>query len=181
MRVGVCTFLALWLGVGPALADQTDPRLETLFGELRSNDTPSVEATVGRIVDLWSDSQSDTVDILFERARQSFDEGRFDLAAALLDHAVALSPSFAEARALRGAARSALNDPGGAEKDFRAAIQLEQRHFNARISLAEILIGRGEDRAAYAEIQAALKWNPHDRDALALSRALRDRLDGEEI
>lgn len=166
---------------GIASADQTDPRLDKLFEELRTGDGGNAEVAVGRIEAIWADAASDTVDTLIERAEISADEGEFDLAAALLDHAVGLAPSLAQAFAYRGAVRLRQGDQAGSIADFSRAIDLEPRHFDARIALAEIMLAGGDKRGAYDMLQRALEWNPHDAHARDRARQLRNQLDGQEI
>lgn len=176
--------LALFTGlaVAPAaLADQTDQRLDTLFEELRTGDAYSAEETTGRILDIWADSESDTVDVLYARAVECADHGDYDLAIELLDHVVGLSPSFAQGFATRGMIRLSLEDQAGAIADFSRAIELEPRQFEVRIALAEILLANNEKRDAYEMFQKALEWNPHDDQARRRARALRRELDGQEI
>jgi len=177
-------FLALLTGLalaGPALADQTDPRLDALFEELRTGDGRDAEGAAGRIQEIWADSPSDTVDLLFERATSAIEAERFDLAAALLDHAIGLAPSFAQAYALRGAVRLRSDNAAGAIEDFTRAVDLETRHFDARIALAEVMLGSGDKRGAYDMLQHALEWNPHEQHARDRARELREKLNGQEI
>ncbi len=181
MRVG---FLSVVLAIcvpAAAAADQTDSRLDPLFEELRTGDARDADATVERIEAIWADSQSDTVDVLFERARSAMDAGESDLAGALIDHAIGLSPSFAEAYAVRGVIRLLADDQAGSIADFSRAIELEPRHFEARIALAEIMLANGDKRGAYEMLQKALEWNPHEFHARERARKLRDDLNGQEI
>jgi tetratricopeptide (TPR) repeat protein len=181
MRLFLFAFLGVVAGSGPAFADQTDARLDRLFEELRTGEAADAEAVAAEIDAIWTESQSDTVDVLIARALESLDAGRIDLAEALLDHAVGLSPNFAQAYALRGAARTAAGDQAGAIADFSRAIELEPRHFEARIALAEIMLAGGDESGAYAMLQKALEWNPHEPHARDRARTLRQKLDGREI
>ncbi len=165
----------------PAAADQTDPRLDALFEELRTGDARRSEENVARIIDIWSDSQSDTVDLLYERANLAANNGAFDLSLALLDHVTGLAPNFAQGYALRGSVRLAADDRGGAIEDFSKVLELEPRQFEVRATLAELLLSGGEDRAAYDMFQKALEWNPHDENARQRARELRREIDGQEI
>ncbi len=179
-------FLLVFLGflansAGPVLADQTDARLDALFEQLRAGDGEDAEAVAAEIDGIWTDSQSDTVDLLVTRALAGLEAQNFDLAEALLDHAVGLSPNFAQGYALRGAARSASDDQMGAIADFTRAIELEPRHFEARIALAEVMFAGGDERGAYDMLQKALEWNPHEPHARERARMLRQKLDGREI
>ena len=185
MRRPFCIFLltltaALTAG-GPAFADQTDPRLDALFEELRVGDARRAEENVARIIDIWSKSQSDTVDLLFERANLAANNGAFDLSLALLDHIVGLAPNFAQGYALRGSVRLTVEDKAGAIEDFSKVLELEPRQFEVRTVLAELLLSGGEDRAAYEMFQKALEWNPHDENARQRARELRREIDGQEI
>jgi tetratricopeptide (TPR) repeat protein len=180
MRLMFLTILAL-AAVAPARADQTDKRLDSLFEELRTGDGAGAEATVERIQEIWADSQSDTVDLLYQRAAAAAEAENFDLAGALLDHAIGLSPSFAQAYALRGAVRLSAEDQPGAIADFSRAIELEPRQFEATIALAEIMLAAGDKRGAYAMLQKALEWNPHEQHARDRAKKLREELNGQEI
>jgi tetratricopeptide (TPR) repeat protein len=181
MRSGICAIFAFAVMAAPAAADQTDPRLDLLFEELRTGDAIRADDNVRRIIEIWSDSQSDTVDILYARAEESTRNGAFGLAEALLDHVVGLSPSFAQGYALRGAVRLAEDDRDGAIDDFTRALELEPRQFEVRTALAEILLAADEKRDAYDMFQKVLEWNPHDEHARDRARVLRRELDGQEI
>ena len=177
----ICAILSISAFAAPAAADQTDPRLDGLFEELRVGDAIRAEENIGRILEIWSDSQSDTVDILYERAEASANNGAFDLSGALLDHVIGLSPNFAQGYALRGAVRMAQEDRAGAIEDFSKVLELEPRQFEVRTALAEILLAAGEERDAYEMFQKVLEWNPHDEHVRDRARKLRRDLDGQEI
>lgn len=180
MRLFFVAFLTLSMAA-PAWADQTAPALDPLFEQLRTGDGASAEATVESIQQIWADSQSDTVDLLYQRALLSLDAEALDLAGALLDHAIGLSPRFAQAYALRGAVRLSTDDQPGAMADFTRAIELEPRQFEAAIALAEIMLASGDKRGAYAMLQKALEWNPHEPHARDRAKKLREELNGQEI
>jgi tetratricopeptide (TPR) repeat protein len=173
--------LSAALVANAARADQTDGRLDALFEALRTGDGAGAEATVERIGAIWADSQSDTVDLLYARAEVAAAAEKFDLAGALLDHALGLSPSFAQGYALRGAVRLSSDDPPGALADFTRAVELEPRQFEASIAIAEIMLAGGDKRGAYAMLQKALEWNPHEEHARARAKKLREELSGQEI
>lgn len=174
-------FLGLAGGLTPAAADQTDPTLDALFEELRGGDGVSAEDNVARIREIWTQAQSDTVNLLYARAELSAENGAFDLSLTLADHVVGLAPNFAQGYALRGSVRLANEDRPGAIEDFFKALELEPRHFVVRATLAELLLSGNDDRAAYEMFQKVLEWNPHDENARQRSRMLRRELDGQEI
>ncbi len=176
-----CTILLVAALTAPAAADQTDPRLDGLFEELRVGEALRPEDNVARIMEIWADAESDTVDILYARAQLSANNGAFDLSGALLDHIVGLAPNFAQGYALRGAVRLAQEDRAGAIEDFSKVLELEPRQFEVRTTLAEILLAAGETRDAYEMFQKVLEWNPHNEHARDRARNLRRDLDGQEI
>lgn len=181
MRLFVLALCGVFAVAAPVRADQTDTRLDPLFEELRSGDALSAEETTARILEIWADSQSDTVDLLYARAIEAADGGEFLLASALLDHVVGLAPNFAQGRAFRGVVSLALEDQATAIADFSKALELEPRQFEVRIALADILLGNGEKRDAYDMLQKALEWNPHDEHARRIARTLRRDLAGQDI
>lgn len=181
MQVGLLTLLMALCLPAAAWADQTDSRLDRLFEELRTGEAESAAVTIEQIEAIWSDASSDTVDLLFQRALTALDAGETDLASSLLDHAIGLSPSFAEAYALRGALRLSRMDQTGSIADLTKAIELEPRHFEARIALAEIMLANGDKRSAYEMLQKALEWNPYEEHARERAKKLRDDLNGQEI
>lgn len=173
LRLGLA--LAIVLSV-PARSDQSDPMLDALFVAIRSGDSIAAEEIAARIREIWSQSQSDTVNLLYDRAFASAAAGRHDLALALSDHIIGLAPNFAQGFALRGVVKNALGDVDGAAHDFEKTLSLEPRQFEARAALAEILLAAGKKREAYDMLQEALKWNPHDEVVLERARRLREIL-----
>ena len=171
-------FAALW---GVAAADHRDPQLDALFEELRQGPAEDADGTIRRIMAIWADSDSDTVDLLYARAVQCVTDNDWALATALLDHAIGLSPNFAQAYVLRGVARNGGEDTNGASHDFLKSIELEPRHFAARMYLAEIAYRDGDKMAAYDMYQEVLRWNPHEPLAVERARALRDAMDRQDI
>lgn len=169
------------LAAQAAYSDQFDPRLDELFAELRTGDEDDAAQATERIFAIWSDAQSDTVDVLYARAELSANLGEFDVAGALLDHAIGLSPSFAQAYMLRGVVRLSAADREGAFEDFARAVELEPRHFEARVALAELAAGNGEKREAFDMLQTALELDPHHERARERARALRRELEGQGI
>lgn len=174
-------FVAFCVFAQPVAADQTDPRLDLLFEELRSGGPIRAEENIERIVEIWMDSSSDTVDLLYARAQESVVDDRPDLALELLEHVIGLAPNFAQGYALRGAIRLNEEDQAGAIEDFSKVLELEPRQFEVRAALANILLASGEKRAAYDMFQKVLEWNPHDEAITLRARALRRELDGQEI
>lgn len=164
-----------------AQADQTDKRLDSLFKELRTGGTVNADANVDRILEIWADSQSDTVDVIYNRALGLYHEGDLKGASLLLTYTRALSPNFMQAYALSGFVKLQDNNQSGALDDFSRAITLEPRQFEVRKALAQLLLASDAKREAYDMIQKALEWNPYDEDLLRMSSKLITEFEGQDI
>lgn len=181
LKILLVGFLMGTLVAGPSLADQTDTRLDELFLELKTGGAINAEDNVNRILEIWSDSQSDTIDLLYTRALGLFHEGKHKEAGLLLTYTRSLSPNFMQAYALSGFLKLTIDDRAGALSDFSRALELEPRQFEVRKALADMLLSAGEKREAYDMIQRSLEWNPHDESMLRLARKLRLELQGQDI
>ena len=153
-----CAFL------GAAFGD--DVELEALHEGLLNAGEADAEQISGRIYEIWSQSGSDSMDLLLERGREALTEGDTKLAiehfTALADHA----PDFAEAYNGRATAYFQAGKYGLSLEDIRRTLELNPRHFGAMSGLALILeeINRHEDAlAAWREVEAI---NPN-QDGLA--------------
>ena len=184
MAVGpalVSCLMALAVLPGIAHADQTDPRLDELFDELRTGRAVNVDANVGRIQEIWADAASDTTDLLYLRALDRYNEGDYDTALQLLVYIHSLSPNFMQGYALSGYVRLSIGDQAAALSDFSRVLELEPRHFEVRSTLANLLMAAGETRDAFEMVQSALEWNPHDPDLQRLATQLREDITGQDI
>ena len=125
--------LALALGLTPpALADQTDKRLDRLFNQLAAVRTaPEAAALEAQIVDIWMKSGSDTVDVLMSRAEAAMAADDVATAKKLLDAVVEMKPDYAEVWYRRAELLLAMDSQQEAEADLAKAIELEPRHFKA--------------------------------------------------
>ncbi len=138
-------FAAGWLFSTSALAD--DAELEALFEGLQTADPLAAAQIESRILALWSQSGSASMDLLMDRGRQALESGDIALAiehfSALIDHA----PEFAEGYNARATAYFQAGQFGLSLEDIRRTLELNPRHFGAMTGLALILedIGRPED------------------------------------
>lgn len=176
-----CLAIALFLASQPAWADHTDPRLDDLFARLRTAEDYQAEALTARIVSIWSEPQSDTVAVLYDRAEAALAAGDERVADELLGHVVSLAPSFAQGWVLRARTRLSDEDYDGALSALERAVTLEPRHFLALESLGQTFLTLGQDRAAYGAFQQALRLNPHMEGVRQNLRALAPKIEGQGI
>lgn len=153
------TAFALSLCVNTGFAEET-VEIEALLEGLRGAEGPAATQIEGRIMEIWSQSGSPSMDLLLDRGRRALTEGDTKLAiehfTALIDHA----PDFAEGYNGRATAYFQTNQYGLSLEDIRQTLMLNPRHFGAMSGLALILeeIGRPEDSlGAWREVE---KINP---------------------
>jgi tetratricopeptide (TPR) repeat protein len=167
---------------GPAGAAQDDVRLDTLFGELQvvteANSAHIIQMTIWRV---WSESGSDTVDLLMQQASKAM--SRRDNAKALLlyNSIVDQMPGFAEGWNRRATLYYMMGRMEESRADIERTLELEPRHFGALSGLGLVNISLGNEKAAYDAYQRALKVNPHLSHAKAESKRLRKKIKGEGI
>ena len=68
-----------------------------------------------------------------------------------------------------------------AVKDIEHALALEPRHFAALAGLGQIMVGLGNDKAALAAFDAALRINPSLGEIRTQAEALRRKVSGQRI
>ncbi len=169
------------VGASTARADQTDPRLELFFEELKTADEAEAARLSTRIVEVWSEASSPTAQLLFNRALEAEFAGETDLADELLTQTVGLYPSFAEAWAARGRIRLAAGDVERATRDFVETRRLEQRHYPTLVLIAQTRIAVNDEKGALVAFLEALALNPHLEQAKSAVRRLQRRVGGQEI
>lgn len=161
MPLAAAALAVLVLAAVPAAADQNDPRLDTLFGDLQSADGPAALKVQNRIWEVWHQSGSDTVDLLMIDAREAMKHGQMEQAEAQYDAVVDLAPEFAEGWNRRATLRFMQGDLTGSIEDINHVLNLEPRHFGAYSGLGMIYDRLGQPEAALKAFEAALGINPH--------------------
>lgn len=138
-----------------------EERLDALFAELLAarseGEARRIQARIGR---LWSDSGSDTLNLLLLRGRRAVASGEFDKARAHFSRLIAFAPAFAEGWSARAAAAYADGDLGRALSDVGRAVELEPRHFASWTGLGAIFEKMDRPQEALAAYQKALEINP---------------------
>jgi tetratricopeptide (TPR) repeat protein len=162
-------------------AKTPEETVDMLLARLADPDEPDWEKVQSRILQLWSRSGSDSMDLLLNRAREAMKKGEMVKAihhlSALLDH----DPDFAEAWNTRATAFFMLDEYGQALADIEHVLALNPKHFGALTGLGLILDDMGREKEALVAFRAALKLNPHvDRVREAVER-LAPKVDGRDI
>lgn len=136
-------------------------KLDALFERLVSAEGPEVGLIEQNIIDEFSRSGSDAMDLLLERGRNALEQGDSVLAVehltALIDHA----PAFAEGYNARATAYFHSGLLGAAMADIGQTLTLEPRHFGAMSGMALILTELGRYESALKVLQSIQTLHPN--------------------
>lgn len=156
-------------------------RLDKLFLALAEEPPQEAGLIQRRIAELWSESGSDSMDLLLARGREALDAEQHRKAIDHLTALVELDPDFAEGWNARATAHYLNREYWMAVADIQRTLMLEPRHFGALSGLGVILERIGEDRGALVAYREALKLNPHLENAQKAVERLEPKVDGRDI
>lgn len=161
MRPLLAAVVAATLALFPARADQNDPRLDRLFAQLVAVRTlPEAAAIESKILGIWAQSGSDTVDVLMTRAGTAVTAQDFATAKKLLDSVAEMKPAYAQVWFRRAELLLAMDSQQEAAADLEKALVLEPRHFQALALVGQIAEAAGDKSAALAAYRRAVTLNP---------------------
>src|SRR5271156_5642918 len=109
-----------------------------------SKDADETAGIITRLLHSYSESGSDTADLLLRRARQAIGEEEYSDALKILDATIALLPDWAEGWNARATARYLQDDYDGSMADIAQTLKREPRHLGALMGMATILEARGK-------------------------------------
>jgi tetratricopeptide (TPR) repeat protein len=170
-------------------AKQDDPRPKTpaqeradLYARLAaSKDADETEGLINRLLHLYSESGSDTGDLLLGRARHAIGVEQYAEALKILDRTVVLLPDWAEGWNARATARYLDDDYNGSMADIAQTLKREPNHLGALMGMATILQARGKREDALKVYERALAIAPHWRNAEEAADKLKKALAGEDL
>lgn len=114
--------------------------LDGLFGQLgKTRDKKRAERISARIWELWQTSDSRSVDLLTNWARQASGDQNYVVALDLLDQVIALRPDYAEGFNQRATLHFMMDNYAKSIVDIERTLALEPRHYGALSGLAAIL------------------------------------------
>lgn len=159
--------------------ERPEATLDRLFSDLRHQSREAAANRIARqIWSNWSDSGSDTINLLMEWASKAIREKKYPLAEDLLTQVTVLAPDYAEGWNRRATLYFVTNDYGRSLRDIERTLQLEPRHFGALSGLGVILTRSGSDRKALAAWYKVLEIYPANRNAQKAVLDLEDKLSG---
>lgn len=164
MRYLALILATLWLLAAPtpAAADQTDPRLDALFEELKDPEVPgSAPAIQFSIWAIWFTHDDPQVTEVMNEGVKALAEGRYPEAARLFTRVTELAPDFAEGWNRRATTYYLMGRYQDSLTDIERVLGLAPRHFGALAGRGLNLKELGRPREAIRAYQAALEVNPH--------------------
>lgn len=184
--LGIGATLAAWLVLSPAVrdahADQNDPRLDTLFTELRRAENAAVAERIdSRIWTIWLESGSGVVDLMMTEGLKALALGRHQAALEAFDTAVRTAPKFAEAWNKRATVHFLLGDYEASRRDAEMTLELEPRHFGAMSGLGAIYLTLEQPAEALEWFRKAIGIHPHLEGVRKRIRSLEAEVEGRAI
>ncbi len=156
--------------------------LDTLFGALKiAPDATSAKAIENRIWQAWSESGSDTCDLLMTRVKDAIEEKDYDLAVRLLNSVIAIRPGYVEAWNQRATVYYLKDDYPRAIADIAEVLAREPRQFGALAGLGMMLQDIGDDKDALEAYRKALAIDPHLENIPDAVKTLTDKVEGRDI
>ena len=166
-----------------ACADQNDPRLDQLFGDLQTPlSTTAVEETEAKIWAYWTSFPDDEiVENTMAKATQLMQSGRLQSAERILTRIIDRAPDYAEAWNKRATVRFLIGNHDGSANDIAKVLQLEPRHFGALSGLGMIHMRAGNWESALKSYEAAFAIHPYLSNIETLIDDLTQRLKGQAL
>ena len=146
-----------------------------------SKDADETAGIVTLLLHSYSESGSDTADLLLRRARQAIGIEQYSDALKILDATITLLPDWAEGWNARATARYLDDDYDGSMADIAETLKREPRHLGALMGMATILEARGKREEALKVYERALAIAPHWHNAEEAADKLKAALAGEEL
>ena len=160
---------ALWLMltglrlVSPgANADQTDPRLDSLFAQLKFITDHRHGTELSNLIwDIWLQVDDIEAQQRLQDGMIAMDRGQFGSALQHFSSLIQRSPGFAEGWNRRATLHYLRGDYASSTRDIKQTLLLEPRHFGALSGLGLIMMRLREPDAAIIAFEKSLAVNPH--------------------
>ena len=146
-----------------------------------SKDADETAGIITLLLHSYSESGSDTGDLLLQHARHAIGVEQYDDALKILDQTIALLPDWAEGWNARATARYLDDDYNGSMADIAQTLKREPNHLGALMGMAAILEARDKREDALKVYERALAIAPHWRNAEEAADKLKAALAGSEL
>lgn len=160
-------------------SQQEQDALNELFGILsRESDPKKAQRTSRQIVQKLTDSGSDSINLLMERASEAMSKNSNSVALDILDQVVTLAPDYAEGWNRRATLYFTMKDFSRSISDVQRVLELEPRHYGALSGLAAMLQVLGREKRALEVWYKVLEVYPANEQAQSAVIKLEEKLAG---
>lgn len=146
-----------------------------------AKDADETSGIITRLVHNYSESGSDTADLLLKRARQAIGVENYSDALKILNATIALQPDWAEGWNARATTRYLDDDYKGSMADIAQTLKREPKHLGALMGMGMILEARDKREQALKIYERVLEIAPHWRNAQEAADKLKAALAGSEL
>lgn len=184
MRIlrALCLFAGLAAFANSSIADQNDPRLGSLFEQLRSDVQASEAVSIEQeIWTIWLEPSDPVVQSALDSGVSAMSRGDLKSALKAFDQVIAIAPDFAEGWNKRATVHYLMNNLRQSLADISATLELEPRHFGALSGRGLVLVGLRELEPALTAFEQALEINPQMAGPRANIKTIRKLLGQREI
>ena len=156
--LSLCLFLLI---SSLAIAEQSDPRLDQLFGKLKlTHNAAEAEELTQQIWSIWYFSERPQAEGLMQQGINAMSSAQYQQALSYFDELINLYPDFAEAWNRRATLYYILGKHTASIDDIKHTLLLEPRHFGAIVGLGLIYLQENQLEKARDAFKAALEINP---------------------
>jgi tetratricopeptide (TPR) repeat protein len=160
-----------------ANADQTDPRLDELFGQLLVQTDPmALRQIESRIWGIWLEHPNPDVERLMLLGTASMNNQASPDALLIFSQLIQSVPNYAEAWNKRATLYFLLGDFEASIADIEATLALEPRHFGALSGLGMVYIQRDELSKAKQAFEKLVAVHPNSPNAQSNLDAVNESL-----
>ena len=184
MRLLRIAFFAVSLALPsvPGLTDQTDPRLRSLFDQLKTASGPAAASVIeDQIWAIWLEPADPTVRSRMKDGIDAMSLGNNRAALEAFDEVVMRAPDFAEGWNKRATVHYLLNNLQESLADIDATLKLEPRHFGALSGRGLVYVKLGDLERALSAFEEALEVSPQSPGPRANADAIRALLGQRDI
>ena len=156
--------------------------LASLYDQLKAAENEAgSELIVAAIEKVWSQSGSDTVSLLMERAKLAIKASNYELATGLLLALTKVDPRYAEGWNQLATIYFLREDYENAMHQLKRVLTLDPHHFKAIEGLSIILRETGRKKAALKATRGVLAIYPHLKSAKQAEEELTREVEGQGI
>lgn len=181
-------FIAVWLLISAAAfssgarADQKDPRLDSLFADLKKVTGDLQARTIEQeIWSIWLTASDPAVNRLMAEGVDAMSAQDYKTALTDFSEIVKMAPGFAEGWNKRATVLYLIGDFQGSLADVDKTLALEPRHFGALSGLGLINTALERDEEAITAFEKALAVNPHMPGVISNIEYVKQRMKNKEI